>query len=62
MRIGNYAVAAGLSAPVLLVLPYPRDSPTEDDFRMAGLGADRAIVLTPRGSSLSSFIPSFFLP
>jgi len=53
MRIGNYAVAAGLSAPVLLVLPDPRDSPTEDDFRMAGLGADRAIVLTPRGSSLS---------
>lgn len=54
VSLGRHAVAAGLSAPVLLALPGPRDPPTEEEFRLAGLGADCAIVLTPRGSSLST--------
>lgn len=53
LRIGSYAVAAGLSAPVLLVLPGPRDPVTEGELGLAGLGAHGGIVLTPRASSLS---------
>ena len=50
-ELGRYAVAAGLSAPVVLALPGPRDPVTEEELRLAGLGPNRAIILAPcRGS------------
>lgn len=45
VEIGQHAVVAGISAPVFLVLPDPRDALRETDFRDAGLGRDPAIIL-----------------
>lgn len=53
-ELGRYAVAAGVSAPVVLALPGPRDPVTGEELRLAGLGPDRAIILAPGRGSLPS--------
>lgn len=45
VEVGRYAVAAGVSAPVYLALPDPRDTLGETDFRASGLGRDPAVIL-----------------
>lgn len=52
-EIGQYAVAAGLSAPILLVTRYPGERLTASDLPGV-LGDARVIVLSPRAASLST--------
>ena len=52
VRLGNHAVAAGLSAPVLLLLPGAMDPVSDDEMRDAGLGSKHAIILIPQTTSL----------
>lgn len=53
IAIGEYAVAAGVAAPVFLLIPGPRDKLTGDDLRAAGLIDNGSIVLVPCRKSIS---------
>lgn len=52
-EIGRHAIAAGVSAPVFLALPDPRDALGVADLRAAGLGRDTSVVLLLAQSALS---------
>ena len=52
LHLGQHAVAAGLSAPVLVLLPGPYDRMTEDELRADSAGVESSIILTPRSTSL----------
>ncbi|MBR0678609.1 hypothetical protein GXW77_20770, partial [Roseomonas alkaliterrae] len=51
-RLGEHGVAAGLAAPVLLVLPGPAQPLVEEELRLGGLGAERSVVLAPTAAAL----------
>ncbi len=50
--LGRYAVAAGVSAPVLLVVPGPMQPLLVDALQGAGLGREPGVVLAPTAESL----------
>lgn len=52
VHLGEHGVAAGVGAPVLLVLPGPEQSLGDEDLRLGGLGAERSVVLAPTAASL----------
>ena len=52
VNLGEHGVAAGLGVSVLFARPGPELPLQDDDFRQAGLGADRAVLLVPTNSSL----------
>lgn len=54
LPLGAYAIAAGVSAPLLLAVPGPRCPLTTDELRLAGVGSERAALLLPTAASLSS--------
>ncbi len=58
VRLGEHGVAAGVAAPVLLVLPGPEQPLAEEELRYAGLGAERSVVLAPSAASLPASLQS----
>ena len=52
VRVGEHGVAAGLAAPVLLVLPGPVQPLLEEELRQGGLGAERSVILAPTAAAL----------
>lgn len=52
VRVGEHGVAAGLAAPVLLVLPGPTEPLVEEELRQGGLAAERSVVLAPTAAAL----------
>lgn len=52
LRVGEHGVAAGLAAPVLLVLPGPTEPLVEEELRQGGLAAERSVVLAPTAAAL----------
>ncbi len=53
-KLGEHAIAAGVAAPVMLVVPGPMDGIQFDDLREGGLGSERAVLLVPTAASLPS--------
>jgi len=51
-RLGEYAIAAGVAAPVMLLVPGPMDGIQLDELRDGGLDGERAILLVPTAASL----------
>lgn len=52
VEIGRYAVVAGVSAPVFMAMPDPRDRLGEADFRAAGLSSGPAVILLLASTAL----------
>lgn len=52
--LGEHAVAAGVAAPVMLLVPGPMDGIQFDDLREGGLGGERSVLLVPTAASLPS--------
>jgi hypothetical protein len=53
-RLGEHAIAAGVAAPVMLLVPGPIDGIQLDELREAGLDGDHAVLLVPTAASLPS--------
>ena len=53
-RLGEHAIAAGVAAPVLLIIPGPMDGIQLDELRDGGLDGERAVMLVPTSASLPS--------
>ena len=54
VHLGEHAVAAGVAAPVMFLLPDPDMPITDDEMRGGGLGHEQAVLLVPTGDSLSA--------
>lgn len=54
VHLGEHAVAAGVGAPVIFLMPDPHLPITDDELRDGGLGAEQAVLLVPNGKSLSA--------
>lgn len=52
ITLGKYAVAAGVSAPVVLAVAGPMQPVLVDELRGAGLGRERGVVLAPTEASM----------
>jgi hypothetical protein len=50
--LGGHAIAAGVEAPVMLLVPGPMDVIQLDELREGGLGSERAVLLVPTVASL----------
>lgn len=50
VHLGDFAIAAGVSAPVLLAVPGPHDPLSEDELREAGVALPGAILMPQPGS------------
>jgi hypothetical protein len=57
--LGEHAVAAGMAAPVFLVMPGFDLPITTEDMQDAGLGPEQAVVLVPTADSLPSSMRSW---
>lgn len=53
-RLGEHAIAAGVAAPVILLVPGPMDGIQLDELRDGGLDGERAVLLVPTAGSLPS--------
>lgn len=53
-RLGEHAIAAGVAAPVVLIVPGPIGGIHFDELREGGLGSERAVLLVPTSASLPS--------
>ncbi len=53
-RMGEHAIAAGVAAPVMLLVPGPMDGIQLDELRDGGLDGERAVLLVPTAASLPS--------
>lgn len=51
-RLGEHAIAAGVAAPVMLLVPGPMGGIQFDELREGGLGSERAVLLVPTAASL----------
>ncbi|TCZ63977.1 hypothetical protein [Roseicella aquatilis] len=54
VRLGEHAIAAGVAAPVILLVPGPMDDIQLDELRDGGLGGEPAVLLVPTAGSLPS--------
>lgn len=54
VHLGEHAVAAGVGAAVIFLMPDPHLPLTDDELRDGGLGAEQAVLLVPTGKSLSA--------
>lgn len=52
--LGEHAIAAGVAAPVMLLVPGPIDAIEFDEVREGGLSSERAVLLVPTAASLPS--------
>ncbi|MCX8004058.1 MAG: hypothetical protein N2688_03730 [Burkholderiaceae bacterium] len=52
--LGEHAIAAGVAAPVMLLVPGPVDAIQFDELREGGLSSERAVLLVPTAASLPS--------
>jgi hypothetical protein len=50
--LGEYGIAAGVAAPVMLLTPGPMQSIQFDELRDGGLGGERAVLLVPTAASV----------
>lgn len=53
-RLGEHAIAAGVAAPVIMLVPGPMDGIQLDELRDGGLDGGRAVMLVPTAASLPS--------
>jgi hypothetical protein len=51
-QLGEHAIAAGVAAPVMLLVPGPMGSIQFDELREGGLSSERAVLLVPTAASL----------
>lgn len=54
VHLGEHAVAAGVGAPVMFLMPDPDMPITDDDLRDGGLGPEHAVLLVPTGDLMSA--------
>jgi hypothetical protein len=52
--LGEHAIAAGVAAPVMLLVPGPMDGIQLDELREGGLRDERTVLLVPTAASLPS--------
>jgi len=52
IHLGQHAVAAGVAAPVLFLIPGPDMPLSDDEMRDGGFGRERAVLLVPTSGSL----------
>ena len=58
VRLGQHAVAAGVGASVIFLMPGPDMPITDDEMQDGGLGSEPAILVVPTGNSLSALTRS----
>lgn len=51
--LGGHAIAAGVAAPVMLIVPGPMEGIQFDELHEGGLGIERTVLLVPTPASLS---------
>jgi hypothetical protein len=58
VHLGQHAVAAGVGAPVMFLVPGPDMPISDDEMQDGGLGSEPAILLVPTPNSLSALTRS----